>query len=117
MSLHSFRRRHGALLPGAVAALLVSCCFSNAAASRNDAPDPPDTSDEDEQEPYNADGHAPIGVMGDHVHGAGEVMLTYRLMPMAMKGLQNGTAELSDAESLAVAHHRSTAWRSNWGSR
>ncbi|NBD18196.1 MAG: hypothetical protein GVY04_19270 [Cyanobacteria bacterium] len=30
------------------------------------------------------DGHAPIGVMGDHVHGQGEWMLSYRYMFILM---------------------------------
>jgi hypothetical protein len=37
------------------------------------------------------DGHAPIGVMGDHVHSAGEVMLSYRFMRMEMDGNRVGT--------------------------
>ncbi len=41
------------------------------------------------------DGHAPIGVMGDHTHHAGEWMLSYRFMRMDMKGLRDGTKELS----------------------
>ena len=94
--------RRGALLPGAATALIIVFCASSALASTGDAPDRADTADENGQEPYNADGHAPIGVMGDHLHGAGEFMLSYRMMPMAMSGLQDGTAELSDAESLAV---------------
>jgi len=36
-----------------------------------------------------ADGHAPIGVMGDHQHEAGEWMVSFRYMRMAMEG--NGT--------------------------
>lgn len=36
--------------------------------------------------PVNADGHAPIGVMGDHMHKAGEWMLSYRYMYMDMDG-------------------------------
>lgn len=32
-----------------------------------------------------AKGHAPIGVMGDHTHNAGEWMLSYRYMRMEMK--------------------------------
>ena len=31
------------------------------------------------------DGHAPIGIMGDHVHKEGEFMLSFRLMMMRMK--------------------------------
>lgn len=33
-----------------------------------------------------ADGHAPIGVMGDHLHKKGEWMFSYRFMTMGMKG-------------------------------
>lgn len=33
-----------------------------------------------------ADGHAPIGVMGDHRHAKGEVMLSFRYMRMWMEG-------------------------------
>ncbi|MHA7818910.1 MAG: transporter family protein [Erythrobacter sp.] len=35
--------------------------------------------------------HAPIGVMGDHRHGKGEWMVSYRLMHMDMGGTQIGT--------------------------
>lgn len=34
--------------------------------------------------PARADGHAPIGVMGDHMHNAGEWMIGYRYMTMSM---------------------------------
>ena len=44
-----------------------------------------------------ADSHAPIGVMGDHRHEKGEVMLSYRYMYMAMEGSRNGTTSLDDA--------------------
>ncbi|MDY7013054.1 MAG: transporter [Cyanobacteriota bacterium] len=46
------------------------------------------------------DGHAPIGVMGDHTHHAGEVMFSYRYMYMNMDGNRSGTDSLSDAEVL-----------------
>lgn len=39
--------------------------------------------------------HAPIGVMGDHLHGRGEVMLSYRAMLMGMEGNRIGTDEVS----------------------
>lgn len=35
-----------------------------------------------------ADYHAPIGVMGDHVHNKGEVMSSYRFMHMNMHGIR-----------------------------
>ncbi|HYQ73424.1 MAG TPA: transporter [Gammaproteobacteria bacterium] len=47
------------------------------------------------------DGHAPIGVMGDHIHKKGEWMLSYRYMRMEMDGMRDGTDDLSDAEVLA----------------
>ena len=34
------------------------------------------------------DGHAPIGVMGDHIHREGEIMFSYRAMMMNMSGLR-----------------------------
>lgn len=46
------------------------------------------------------DSHAPIGVMGDHAHKAGEVMLSYRFMAMDMQGLQSGTAPLETSDVL-----------------
>jgi hypothetical protein len=47
------------------------------------------------------DGHAPIGVMGDHTHGAGEVMLSYRYMLMPMEGSLVGTDDVADTEIVA----------------
>ncbi|MEO0773508.1 MAG: hypothetical protein AAFZ04_10040 [Pseudomonadota bacterium] len=46
-------------------------------------------------EPLRADGHAPIGVMGDHRHATGEIMLSYRFMRMDMGGNQVGSSNLS----------------------
>lgn len=42
-----------------------------------------------------ADSHAPIGVMGDHLHDAGEFMLSYRYMHMDMAGSRIGTRRVS----------------------
>lgn len=44
------------------------------------------------------DAHAPIGVMGDHTHKTGEVMLSYRYMTMRMEGNRNGDKRLSNAQ-------------------
>lgn len=52
--------------------------------------------------PLRADGHAPIGVMGDHMHKAGEAMLSYRYMRMDMSGARSGTRDLSNADILAT---------------
>ena len=51
------------------------------------------------------DGHAPIGVMGDHTHEQGEVMLSYRYMRMGRAGSRNGTDGLSVAEIVAPTGH------------
>ena len=45
-----------------------------------------------------ADAHAPIGVMGDHTHARGEIMLSYRYMHMDMSGNRTGTKDLSASE-------------------
>ncbi|MBV1934664.1 MAG: hypothetical protein KUG59_08230, partial [Parvibaculaceae bacterium] len=49
----------------------------------------------------NAAGHAPLGVMGDHTHKAGEWMLSVRAMHMAMDGNLMGSDEVSDAQITA----------------
>lgn len=46
------------------------------------------------------DGHAPIGVMGDHTHNQGEWMLSYRYMTMNMEGNRDGTEDVSIDEVL-----------------
>ncbi len=48
-----------------------------------------------------ADGHAPIGVMGEHMHKKGEWMLSYRFMSMGMEGNRRGTDSIS-ATSIAT---------------
>lgn len=42
--------------------------------------------------------HAPINVMGDHLHQHGEVMFSYRYMHMDMAGNRDGTSRISPAE-------------------
>lgn len=53
-----------------------------------------------------ADGHAPIGVMGDHMHGAGEWMVAYRYMHMDMGGNRIGTDEVSPEEIATTVPNR-----------
>lgn len=43
-----------------------------------------------------ADRHAPIGVMGDHLHAKGEWMVSYRFMNMGMGGNLLGDEAISD---------------------
>ena len=46
------------------------------------------------------DGHAPIGVMGDHTHTEGEFMFSYRYMAMDMEGNRSGKSRVSPSEVL-----------------
>ena len=41
------------------------------------------------------DSHGPVGVMGDHYHKAGEIMLSYRFMLMSMRDNLNGKTIIS----------------------
>lgn len=58
----------------------------------------------DESQKWSAgrpDGHAPISVMGDHMHGKGEWMLSYRYMYMNMDELKQGSDDASFDDALA----------------
>jgi len=48
-----------------------------------------------------ASDHAPIGVMGEHLHDKGEWMLSYRYMSMEMDGMMDGDSELTSQEVFA----------------
>jgi hypothetical protein len=48
-----------------------------------------------------ADSHAPIGVMAEHTHGAGDWMVTLRYMRMEMDGNRNNTSRLSTSDVRA----------------
>ena len=45
-----------------------------------------------------ADAHAPIGVMGDHLHPKGGLMISYRHMNMFMDGNRDGSNLIDDSE-------------------
>lgn len=47
------------------------------------------------------DSHAPIGVMGDHLHKKGEIMFSYRYMAMSMDGNLSGSNNIS-AETIVT---------------
>jgi hypothetical protein len=47
------------------------------------------------------DGHAPIGVMGDHTHHAGEWMISYRYMNMDMEGSRIGSRRVADSQIVS----------------
>ncbi|MGJ8536487.1 MAG: transporter [Parasphingopyxis sp.] len=53
-----------------------------------------------------ANGHAPIGVMGDHTHNAGEVMFSYRFMHMEGSGNQVGTDSISSDDIVTTVPNR-----------
>ncbi|MGY0564290.1 MAG: transporter [Paraglaciecola chathamensis] len=44
------------------------------------------------------DDHAPIGVMGDHMHAAGEFMFSYRYMRMNMSDMLQGSSDISASD-------------------
>lgn len=50
--------------------------------------------------------HAPIGVMGDHMHKKGEYMFSYRFMRMKMEGSRVGTTSLSPEEIATTVPNR-----------
>lgn len=53
-----------------------------------------------------ADSHAPLGVMGDHMHKKGEWMASYRFMRMDMDGNRDGTNSLSPVEIATTVPNR-----------
>ncbi len=56
------------------------------------------TAQENQWDGARPDGHAPIGVMGDHYHKKGALMFSYRYMPMWMDGSIESTDEISDED-------------------
>lgn len=53
---------------------------------------------------HDHDNQAPIGVMGTHTHDAGEFMLSYRFMTMAMDGHRRGTQSLSAEDVFGLGY-------------
>ncbi len=49
------------------------------------------------QNHFRPDSHAPIGVMGDHLHHKGGLMVSLRYMDMMMDGNKTGTDKIDDA--------------------
>jgi len=54
----------------------------------------------------NAAGHAPVGVMGDHLHKKGEWMFSYRYMRMHMEGNRIGDNSVSPATIATTVPNR-----------
>lgn len=61
--------------------------------------------DDDPAAPHALD-HAPIGVMADHRHAAGEFMLSYRFMTMDMDGNRQGTSSISPTQIATTVPNR-----------
>lgn len=76
--------------------IYMACCIAGSVAALN----------AHAQEAFRADDHAPIGVMADHYHEAGEVMLSYRYMTMSMQGNRDGTSNLSRDEIATTVPNR-----------
>ena len=56
-----------------------------------------------------ADSHAPISVMGDHTHKAGEFMFSFRHMEMSMSGNLQGSEDISDEDIVTTIANRFAA--------
>jgi len=52
--------------------------------------------------PSTASSHAPLGVMGDHLHNQGEFMFSYRYMHMDMDGSRTGTQRVSARDTVGT---------------
>lgn len=48
-----------------------------------------------------SDDHALISIMGDHLHGAGDWMVSYRYMFMSMNDLYSGSSKISPGQAFA----------------
>lgn len=79
----------------AVAVLGTALTASAALSHGDNAPPAGTTAKQAGPAPIRADGHAPIGVMGEHRHKQGEVMFSYRYMHMDMGGNRMGTNNVS----------------------
>lgn len=72
-----------------LAGLCVGATLCSALASAHEAGPTPDS-------------HAPMGVMGDHTHNAGEWMLSYRFMNMSMDGNKQGSDSISPEQIVTT---------------
>ena len=52
------------------------------------------------------DSHAPIGLMGDHLHLSNEFMISYRYMEMNMKDLINNGKDITNSSSLSLTNSK-----------
>ncbi|PCJ71659.1 MAG: alpha-amylase [Rhodobiaceae bacterium] len=85
-------------IAAACVALAVAFPFSPSAFAHEGVNHDPDAS--------NAYAHAPIGVMGDHLHKQGEWMFSYRFSHMNMSDNRDGTNSLSPEEIVSGVANR-----------
>ena len=105
---HSYARRRHIPLALATAALVQGFAFGAAADSTMPVGNSYDLMYENGAFKHapRADAHAPIGVMGDHIHGQGELMLSYRFMNMWMQGNQIGEDNVSPDTIVTTVPNR-----------
>lgn len=90
---------HSLLKTGLACALTLAAAVSFATGARSDE-------GHNQGSDLRADAHAPIGVMGDHMHEAGEIMFSLRWMRMNMAGTKDGRDELSNNEVVTTVPNR-----------
>lgn len=87
-------------------ALALSAGLNSLAQAHDDKPGNTPSSGANGPAPIRADGHAPIGVMGDHMHHKRKVMLSYRYMHMDMSGNRIGTNDVSPQTIVTTVPNR-----------
>ncbi|MCB9973470.1 MAG: transporter [Rhodospirillales bacterium] len=63
-----------------------------------------DICDSSDHHAHRRNPHAPIGIMGDHMHKQGEVMFSYRYKHMRMDGMQDGTDSLTPLDVIGYSN-------------
>lgn len=53
---------------------------------------------------FRPDSHAPISIMGDHMHAAGDWMMSYRYMFMEMDGMYKGSNAISPGQTYQAGY-------------
>jgi hypothetical protein len=82
-------------------AMILLLIYGAAAADEGDGGSQDHASHHASHSGWRPDVYAPIGVMGDHMHGAGQWMLSYRYGHMHMDGNRDGTSNMSPGDVLA----------------
>ncbi|MDE0683678.1 MAG: hypothetical protein OXI63_12230, partial [Candidatus Poribacteria bacterium] len=83
-----------------VAFLVLFFCGSTVGVSANGTHTPSEEKSTDQTTSTRPDSQAPLGVMADHAHGVGELMLSYRFMGITMDRLLDGTDTVATKDAL-----------------